>query len=231
MAIGIKKKPRTEVNQPTSPLWMTTFSDMSILLLTFFVLLVSYSTIEMEKFEGAMSSMKNAFGLEAQIKKIQATYQQKLALRYQLMNQKVKQIQETLVNNNLQDQVKVDVKETGIQIRFVDNVLFDLGSADLKTNVVPILSRILGTVKDGYIEILVEGHTDDIPIKTEKFPSNWELSSARALSVVRYFHDEEKIPAERLVAVGHGEYRPLVPNDSPENRVKNRRVEIFFKFE
>jgi chemotaxis protein MotB len=77
----------------------------------------------------------------------------------------------------------------------------------------------------------VEGHTDNIPISTAKFPSNWELSTARAMSVVKYLYKVEGISASKLAAVGHGEYRPLVPNTTRENRSRNRRVEIFIKWE
>jgi chemotaxis protein MotB len=231
MATERRKRPRIDISPPSSPLWMTTFSDMSTLLLTFFVLLLSYSTVTMEKFQGAMSSMKDAFGVKSELKQIQATYEQKLAQRYKNMNEKLEQIEQTLEKNQLQEQVRVNVQETGIHIRFGDNVLFGLGEAELRPEILPILGKILETINDGYKEILVEGHTDDIPISTERFPSNWELSSARALSVVRYFHDQQGISAEKLVAVGHGEFRPVAANDSPDNRAKNRRVEVFFKFE
>lgn len=229
------KKERTEVQLPSSPLWMTTFSDMSTLLLTFFILIVSYSTIELEKFRGAMSSMKGALGVMPDLNNSQRsdnlTMQERLAIRYQSMSEKMADIRNTLQEAKVENQVKVEMQETGIHIRFVDHVLYDLGKADLKQEAYPILSKIIRTVQGSFKEILVEGHTDDIPINTQQFPSNWELSSARALNVVRYFHDVEKISASRLAAVGHGEYRPLVPNDHPDNRSKNRRVEIFIKWD
>jgi chemotaxis protein MotB len=76
--------------------------------------------------------------------------------------------------------------------------------------------------------MIVEGHTDDTPIQSSSYPSNWELSTARAGSVVRYFIEEGKLPASKFMAVGFAETRPLVPNDTPENRSKNRRVNIVF---
>ena len=106
-------------------------------------------------------------------------------------------------------------------------VLFDTGEARLKSPAIPILrdiAKLLSELSDNFIS--VEGHTDNVPIHTEQFPSNLELSTARAISVARFLIDEGKIGAENVSVVGYSENVPVVPNDTPENRMKNRRVEI-----
>ena len=129
-------------------------------------------------------------------------------------------------------EVNIEMLQKGLVITFVAEVLFDSGKDKLRASSLPKLDKVSKvlktTVKDHSIGI--EGHTDNVPIHTRQFPSNWELSSARAMSVIRFLHDAEGIDAKKLAAVGHGEYRPLVPNTSPERRARNRRVEIFIKY-
>ncbi len=230
-----KRDADPEEDEPTAPFWMTTFSDMMTLLLTFFILIVSYSTIELEKFKGAMESFKGALGIMpknlSSFKKDQTYIRLPHGFTSQeqgLVEQATK-IQQALSDLGLQDDAWVEISNGGILVRLGNNILFDSGKAQLKDKARLIISAIVRVIKGKFKEIYVEGHTDDIPIHTERYPSNWELSAARALSVVRYLHDVEKIPESMLAAVGHGEHRPLVPNTTPENRAKNRRVEIFIK--
>ena len=105
-------------------------------------------------------------------------------------------------------------------------VLFGLGESELKPSAILVLHQVAVLLKDIPNAVLVEGHTDDKPISRGDFHSNWELSVARAFGVIRYFIEEENIPPQRLSAVGYGEYKPLYPNDTEENRAKNRRIEI-----
>jgi chemotaxis protein MotB len=124
-------------------------------------------------------------------------------------------------------QVKVEMNDRGLVITFVAEVLFDSGKAKLREGALDKLSRVAqvlnSTVPD--MNIGVEGHTDNVPIKHSGWKSNWELSSARAMSVLHYL-DEQGINPTRLSATGYGEYRPVATNDTPEGRQKNRRVEI-----
>lgn len=229
------KKEKEEVEEPSAPFWMTTFSDMTTLLLVFFILILSYSTIELEKFKGAMSSMKGALGvlpeMGSAVPKNNRSLRDRLTNQEQGLSQQVKELQKSLENTDFEGMINVEITGEGVHFRLGDKLLFDLGQANIKPRALPILKKIAGIIKEGeYKEILVEGHTDNIPIHTKQFPSNWELSTARAMSVVRYLHFVEGIPGSKLAAVGHGEFRPLVPNNSPENRAKNRRVEIFVKW-
>ncbi len=122
----------------------------------------------------------------------------------------------------------ITTRETrrGILIRLENEVLFDSGKADIKPAAIQSLDKIAEILKDIPNSIRVEGHTDNIPINTERFPSNWELSTQRALAVVSYLIEKVGIDPARLSAAGYGESRPLVANDSAAARARNRRVEI-----
>ena len=137
------------------------------------------------------------------------------------------------LENRLKDeigdkQVKVEMLERGLVITFVAEVLFDSGKADLKDDSLATINKVADvlqtTVKD--LSVGVEGHTDNDPIKHSKWADNWQLSTERALSVVRYLIQTENIDATRLSATGYGEFHPVADNDSKEGRQKNRRVEI-----
>jgi chemotaxis protein MotB len=229
------KKEKEEPEEPSAPFWMVTYSDMVTLLLVFFILILSYSTIELEKFKGAMSSMKGALGIMPELasptKPIKPDYDKKKSQRALEATKKIEQYREKMAELGLDSFVEIEYMESGVLIRLGDWILFDLSKAVIKPAAYPILSGIAETIRGEKIEMFVEGHTDNLPIKTVKYPSNWELSQGRALSVVKFFYMKEKIPAEYLVAAGHGEHRPLVKNNTPKNRAKNRRVEIFIKWE
>ncbi|MEJ2101338.1 MAG: OmpA family protein [Desulfobacterales bacterium] len=113
-------------------------------------------------------------------------------------------------------------------MRLSEHALFDQGAADISVDALPLLDKIGAVISKTEYLIRIEGHTDNLPIHTELFPSNWELSTARAVNVLRYFIKNHNIDPRRLAAEGFGEFHPLVANDSPENRAKNRRVEIIF---
>ncbi len=227
-------KKKEDAPKKGAPAWMTTFSDMVTLLMVFFIMILSYSTIELEKFKGAVSSMKGALGILDNMRntitnELQKSNQGRQDLKEQV-EKKFGKLKELMANEEVSSHIALEMDGTGIHIRLGDNILFDPGKAELKPAAFPILKAVAEVVKDDFKEIFVEGHTDNVPIHTAKYPSNWELSAARALSVVRYLHYVQGIDASRLAAVGYGEYRPLVPNTTPENRAKNRRVEIYIRF-
>jgi len=226
-----KNKKREEEVEEGAPGWMVTYGDMMSLLLTFFVLIVSFSSIQESKFDKAMGSLKAALGVmkgstgaHQQIQFFKRTQETtKDELIEQVLNMKAK-----LADENLQDEVKVTLTEKGAHIIIADPLLFDTGSDKLKSQVVPALDIVADMIRETKgTEVIVEGHTDNVPIHNERFPSNWELSAARALSVVKYLAFRGKLDPARFAATGYGEYRPVKPNDSPENRAKNRRVEIY----
>ena len=114
----------------------------------------------------------------------------------------------------------------GAHLSFEDGVLFDFGQADISSSGYGVLDRIVNVIRKMPYPIRIEGHTDNIPIHTKRFPSNWELSTARAVNVLKYFINAGQIDPRRLSAVGYGDSKPLVANESPRQRAKNRRVEI-----
>lgn len=124
--------------------------------------------------------------------------------------------------------VKVEMMDRGLVITFLNEVLFDSGKAKLKTEALSTLEKVAGvlktTVRD--LNVGIEGHTDNVPIKYSGWKSNWELSAARALSVLHYLVDDQDVAPQRLTQAGYGEFRPVASNDTKEGRQQNRRVEI-----
>ena len=127
--------------------------------------------------------------------------------------------------------IKSKLTQKGAYITFDDQLLFDLSKAEINPRGVKLLDAVADVLKDMPCSIRVEGHTDNIPIHTRRFPSNWDLSIARAVNVVKYLINIDGIRPSRLSAVGYGESRPLTTNDTPQNRSKNRRVEIVLVME
>lgn len=228
------KKQKEELEEPSAPFWMTTYGDMVTLILTFFILLVSYSTIEVEKFRGAMESLRGALGVfdgHESVQKREYINFDASTTTPPDPTEKVKLLEELLQSEELEGLAEVELMEGGLMLRLGDSFLFTTGEAELLDGSKPLLSKLANIIKEDLTDVVVEGHTDDVPIHTSKFPSNWELSIARALSVVRFFYEEEHIPERYLAPLGHGEHRPLVPNTSADNRARNRRVEIFIKWQ
>jgi len=221
-----------------APAYMLTWGDMCTLLLCFFVMLLAMSTIDPAKFNVAASSFQNAFSgvLESfptimisqdiLIPRMGGDEQNK-----RLAIDAAERIRKTVKSENLEDAIKVKVTETGIAIKVADPIGFDAGESEIKPELIGTLSQIaeiIGKV-DG-ASVRVEGHTDNIPIHTRSFPSNWELSASRALNVVKFLASQGHVDPGRLSAIGYGEYRPEVPNSSNANRMRNRRIEIYVDY-
>lgn len=141
------------------------------------------------------------------------------------LRQLMQELQQYFGEDGVLEQVEIKLEERGIVVRLADSILFESASATLLSDAQQTLMGILPTLKSISNSILVEGHTCDLPINTYEFPDNWALSSSRALSVLRFLQANGIAP-ERMRAVGHGEYHFIVPNNSEENRRKNRRVDI-----
>lgn len=129
------------------------------------------------------------------------------------------------------DQIALSMDDRGIIITFVAEVLFDSGKADLKPAGMNILNKVAGVIKEEAAsnEIGIEGHTDNVPITRSGWESNWDLSAARATSVLHYLESKCGIAPEKLSATGYGEYRPVASNSTSQGRQANRRVEIIIK--
>lgn len=236
MADEFPKPPEDEDDMPTSPGWMATFADMMTLLMSFFILIMSFSTMEVDKFKLAMGSLKGAFGVlgvQKSLRPDQSWFSPSSngasSARERSILEHVQRLRNIIEQNDLSEKVDVEMADGEVFVQIKDNMLFYPGSGKLQPNYLKLLSLIAKMFFKDVEQILVEGHTDDIPIHTDDYPSNWDLSFERALNVLRYFVNEEKIDPAKLVAAGYGEHKPLVPNNSPENRAKNRRVVLRMK--
>jgi chemotaxis protein MotB len=228
-----KRKKKDDAEEAAS--WLMTYGDMMTLLLTFFVLLISFSSIQETKFEMAMGSLKASLGvlvgergtLHIDSKLPLMKYTNIPKDRFMISLQRVLMyVAEAYSKNQM---VEVEVSDQGLLFRISNNLLFEVGKADLIPTTKEFLSKLSDMLSKIEGKIRVEGHTCDLPISTTEFPSNWELSAKRAINVLKFFHKEGVAP-EHLTAIGHGEFCPIAPNDNAENRKKNRRVEIFVEF-
>lgn len=213
---------------------MATYGDLITNILIFFVLLFSMSNIEESKFDMAILSLQGSLGMidgghtfyedefveagEVGSFLISAEEQRE----FEQLEEKVKDI----VEQNDISGIEVNMDERGLVIRFVDGVLFDSGKAHIKESAKSILNKIAPELKESHRHVRIEGHTDNLPISTREFPSNWELSTARAVNVVKFMIENHNFSPYILSAAGYGEYRPVAPNDSAKHRALNRRVDI-----
>lgn len=219
---------------------MLTYSDMVTLLLAFFVLLFSFSELDVQRFRAIMSAFQASVGvLDGGQRVVQDDHAiqgrtdwelqdinwHRPELERQLFGVHA-ELQAFVTGRDLDEAVQVELTERGVTVRFADQVLFDLGQADLKSEALRVLDELADVLEGLPNHVRVEGHTDDWPINTERFPSNWELSTARATTVLRYLIEEHAMAPDSLSAAGYGEYRPLGPNDTAEARAGNRRVDI-----
>jgi chemotaxis protein MotB len=204
-----KKKQTTDAGD-----WLTTYADMMTLLMTFFVLLFAMSTLDPVKLEQFGDSFGKEEGARKKTKKVSLSQ----------INQEVKKL---VVEQELQSQVKVRMDARGVTLEIASDLAFGSGTATLSRSIEDFLAKMVGTMKKATYAIAVEGHTDNVPIRSSQFPSNWELSAARASAVIRYLTSQGVEP-DKFRAIGFGDTAPKVPNDSRENQAKNRRVDITF---
>ncbi len=229
-----RRKPH-DGDGPSMERWLLTYSDMITLLMIFFIMMYVISNVNAQKFQRMAEAFGEAFGSQPgyaisedaplpQVpdkKDIEGTGTDLPQLT------KIKsELEQYLKEENLEGQVSIQMEERGLVISLQDIVLFPSGSASLTPEAKKIIADIGVHLKALPNFLRVEGHTDNLPINTPKYPSNWELSSARATNVVQELITQCGIPSERLSATGYGEYRPKVENDSVGHRQMNRRVDI-----
>ncbi|MFW5984679.1 MAG: flagellar motor protein MotB [Halanaerobiaceae bacterium] len=228
-----RKKGGNEENDSGSPGWMTTFGDMMTLLLVFFVMMYSMSSLDVDRFMGFISSFQSQMGVldggetvtdEDMMARGSRGEDFNVARNNLQMVQE--QLEEFIEERNLEDDVEMGLTDRGLTVSVTGEVLYEIGRAEIQSEGAVLLNEIIKNIEEIPNEIMVEGHTDDWPIKTDEFPSNWELSTARATNVVRYFIENTDIDPARFSAAGYSEYRPVASNDNATNRAENRRVEI-----
>ena len=236
-----RKPPEDPPGDEGLPPWMATFADMVTLLLCFFVLLLSFAQQSEEKFRDALGSLKGAFGVrevravsdemaqfntssEATEKMASSiSHDQRLLLSVVM---RVKSMLEKL-DVKLKEGAGVSADRDGVVFRASSAALFKENTAELKPEAAKVLDAVVKILKDYKLNIVVRGHTDDRPIHTAKYPSNWELSAARAAVALDYLINKGGIEINRAKAVGYADTRPEVPNDTEADRLRNQRVEFY----
>ncbi len=209
--------------------WIVTFSDLMTLLLTFFVLLLSMSSLDRQSISRIFSMLPGKSGILNR----QAWYGSKelpdQEWKYNRLGELMNQISDLQRRKGSQIQpgdVKIIKKHQGMVLIIANKILFTKGQASLSQSAKDLLNVIADFLNQCDNEISVEGHTDNIPIRTAEYPSNWELSAARALTVLNYFVHAKRLPPERFHIAAYGASRPMLPNTSEMNRARNRRIEI-----
>lgn len=205
---------RKEKDNPDA--WLLTYSDMITLLVTFFVILFAVSKIDPIRVEMLTKSMNQAMD--------------KTKVTQVSIEKLVEDVNKMIVQEQLEDAVDVSVTARGVAVSAKGKVLFPSGSTELLEKGNKILDNMAKIILETPYNVAVEGHTDNIPISgslARMFPSNWELSSARASTIVRRLV-EKGVPAERLRAVGLADTEPIAPNNTEDGRQKNRRVTLVF---
>lgn len=219
--------------------WLATYADTVTLLLTFFVLLYALSTVDAQKFQQIAVAMQSAFSgkvdksiLEFNMSSgdVPLVGKPQITVEDVQENENLEILEDVLTyikENNLEEDVQIYSDKKGLNIQMKDSVLFDTGKAELRSESKTVLDKVSDLIAKVDNDIIIEGHTDNLPINTPAMPNNWHLSSARALSVLDYFlANKEILNPQRLSPQGCGEYKPIAPNDTDENRAKNRRVNI-----
>ena len=207
--------------------WMDTFADTMTLLLTFFILLYSISAVDSEKLKELSQALQNSLTGNSSVEEVQSIDDLKVELekgtKYEDLAAKLNEIIE---KSSLTDIIKIREEDRGIVLQVDESILFDSGKADIKPNSIPVLDTIATIIKQTDNEIVAEGNTDNVPVNNAQYRSNWELSTERALSIVKYLIEKKDINPNRISLKGYGEFNPIAPNDTDANKAKNRRVDI-----
>lgn len=221
-----------------APMWMCTFGDLMSLLLCFFVLLLSFSEIDRQKYKQVAGSMEKAFGMQRQknvsesprhgLKIIAKDFdQQAIATRIkEFIGREMEENFDELYGK-IEDDIEIEAGKDKLVIRLMGESTFDSGKADIRPELKPMILRI-GQIlaKEATGGIVIAGHTDNIPVRGGPFQSNLKLSIARAATVAQFLLEQTTIDPKHVSTMGFGEYRPIADNQTRLGRRKNRRVEI-----
>lgn len=217
--------------------WLLTYADLITLLLAFFVLMYGISTSDLEKFRRLALSMRQVFNPGQVTGDLYSPAVEgpptefaggSLSEDFSFIKTEIAALVE---QEQLRDTVGVVLREEGIAIVLSDTAVFASGRAELSERAIPVLNQVALIVRGLPNKVRVEGHTDDLPPEGTGYADNWSLSTARAVSVVRYLSEVAGVQPARLTAAGYAHYRPIASNDTPQGRAKNRRAEILIVYE
>lgn len=244
-----RRRRRTSGGNENVDRWLITYADLITLLLAFFVMMYAISQVDVAKFETIARTLSAHFtsdpsvidlgnradvapnpgedgGLDlSQLGKKEEDAGDGSGKSDAELDALYLKIKQYVVEHDLESDVRVENARRGVEITFAEHILFDLGRAELKGQSKKVLQPLVPLLNELNNPISVEGHTDNVPIISGSYESNWELSTARALSVLAYL-EKAGIASKRLALVGYGEYKPVKPNDSDNNRQFNRRVNL-----
>ncbi len=231
----MQRRGHAEQKHSNSERWLLTYADLITLLLVFFVVMYSISRADEGKFAKLNASLQRAFNVIV-LQGADPTalsgdngpeggntmLDDFLGIRTSIMKMAEKM--------GVQSQVSVTLQPEGIAISLSGNLLFDSGRADLRPESTMLLDKVADQLRAVPNEVKVEGHTDSIPVDSDLYPTNWELSAARATAVTRYLAEAAAVPPQRLSAQSYSQFRPLRDNSTRENRALNRRVDIIIVY-
>jgi len=208
--------------------WLLTYADLITLLLAFFIVMYSMSRIDAKKFGHMAEALQGILrGRESIIPENgKGEWDRGGPMKVGDLRLMQTKLLQAVTEAKMEDEITPIIDERGLVVHVTESALFDEAKAELKAEARPALDLVARSLKGLANNIRIEGHTDSRPINTPRFPSNWELSTARATSVVRHFITQHQWSPDQISALGYGEFRPLAPNDTPENMAKNRRVDI-----
>jgi chemotaxis protein MotB len=226
-----------EESTPAEAPWLCTFNDLMTLLMVFFVLLFTMSSVKSPLIKEFQRSLQSGLGVLESGGESAVAVQQDLRPDLQpglpdAGDESPEQEEVEAVTERIASRLQSLLGAESIErtadghIRLKDNLLFSLGSAELNPSGCPLLAHIADELRGNAIRVRIEGHTDNVPVRSGAYESNWDLSTGRAVNVLKYLAEHGSLSPERLSAAGYGDAKPCAPNDSEGNRARNRRVEI-----
>jgi chemotaxis protein MotB len=238
----MSKRKHTPEEHENEERWLLTYSDMITLLMVFFVVMFSMANTDLKKFAQVAESMSVAFhvvniGIKPGAAIVGKTkggnsqhpspnFFETLSPRQREFVSVTSELTAFASQANLKGDISVNMNMEGVIISLSNGLIFEPGSAELKPESRETLHKIAEVLRTIDNPVRIEGHTDNLPTDDPRYPTNWELSVARSVSIVRYLVEQEGIAPERLLAAGHAEFAPIVQNDTRSNRTLNRRADI-----
>ncbi len=236
-----KKKAEEEHGDP----FVVLMTALSMILLAFFIVMCSLSVVDAKRVKRALGSLVGSFGplpggtMAGKGKNApsraggaapspQQTLQAFQGKSLGRATVSLTKMESLFLEKGLGKKMRVSVTTEGVKVAFTGDVLFKSGQAKIDPRMDPILDTLGQAIMETKRPVRIEGHTDNVPIHTKKYPSNWELSVARAVNVLRYLVKKGYVMPDRISAVGYGPYRPVAPNDTPAHRALNRRIDVIF---
>lgn len=212
-----------------APAWMVTFGDMMTLMLCFFILLLSFSTMDRPSFAKVTGSLREAFGMQREMIVFESPIGEQVITPQPepVLSGFRQQITEAFQEQITAGLIAVEGRGDQVIVRMRDSLAFDSGRAELKDGGKALLDRLGPALLQTEAVLLVGGHTDNVPLRADAvYSSNWSLSAARAVTVVEYLASRHQLPPHRLSAVGYADGEPVASNATEEGRAQNRRVEF-----